>query len=126
VLRTVVIGIAGAVLALVLVAAGVHVAAYFIPQRLDLLFYFALKAFVGLIVGFFVGSVQRSKAGIVAVACLLPLTFLQATSRTRPIRSASDIALLLLSEILAMSIGFVVAQHLSKARSATAKTAESH
>lgn len=122
-LKTVGVVLAGAILAMILIAGGVFAAAYVIPRQLDAYFYFAFKALVGAAIGLLVGSLQKNKAGFVAVICLLPALLVQVTSRSYPIKTAPGFAMFLLSEILGLLAAFAVAHRLSKGKSGTARVA---
>jgi hypothetical protein len=115
-LRTLAVFIGGAILAFALLLALFAVIAYHVPERFNFYSYFALKILIATAVGLFVGSLQQNRAGLLAVACLLPLLLLQATRSYYPVWTAGRLPAFLLSEAMGLSLTFAVAHHLSKSK----------
>ncbi len=117
VLRTAGVLIAGALLGLAVMSLLGYVAIYHVPAHYNGYSYFLVKVLTGVVVGLFVGLLQKKQAGLVAVICVLPLLYLQAASPYYPLRGGVLIVVFILSEALEVSLAFAVAHHLSRARS---------
>jgi hypothetical protein len=116
VLRTVTVLVTGTVLGIAVLLILFFLIVYHVPERFNSYSYFALKALVGTAVGLYVGYLQKTKAALVAVICLLPGLILQATSRSYPIRIGLGIAIFLLGDALGLVVAFAIAHRLSNSR----------
>lgn len=95
----------------VLIWVGLHVQGRFGPYA-----YYLIDILTGAIVGLFVGFLQRKRAGIVALVCLLPLVFVQYVNRFSQSAAGTRLFLLLLGTTAELLIAVVVAHRLSAAR----------
>lgn len=112
--------LAGAILAMLLIAGGVYLTAYVIPQQLDVYFYLVAAIVVGSLVGFVVGCLQRTKAEFLALVCLLPSFILE---MWRPVhfgwQRPETLILFLLGQALELSLAFWTARSVSGRRNRT-------
>jgi hypothetical protein len=118
VLRTVGIFIAGVLLGVVVLGSLIWVVIGVIglPQHLRIYAYYMADALTGTAVGLFVGFLQKRKAGLVALICLLPPVFLQYVNRYSQPATGLRLFLLLMGTAIELSIAFAIAHRLSKAR----------
>ena len=115
-LRTVSVLVAGTLLGLAALVGLFLLALNRIPTPSHWFIYLVLKVSVGTAVGLFVGFVQKKNAGVFAMVCLLPGIFLQATSRSYPLRTGLAFVAFFLSEVLGLFTAFAIANRLSQAR----------
>jgi hypothetical protein len=115
VLRTAAIFVAGVILGLVVLACLIW-ATVGLPQYFRIYAYYMAGALTGTAVGLFVGFLQKSKAGLVALICLLPPVLLQYVNRFSQPATGLRLFRLLLGTAVELSIAFTVAHRLSKAR----------
>ncbi len=114
-LRTLGVFVAGVLLGLVVMASLIW-AASDLPQRFGLYAYSLIDALTGSAVGLFVGFLQRGRAGLVALICLLPLAYLQYVNQFSHPATGLRLLLLLVGTAVELSIAFGIAHRLSKAR----------
>ena len=94
-----------------------------LPQHLRPYAYYMVEALTGSAVGLFVGFLQKRKAGLVALMCLLPPAFLQYLNRFSQPATGFRLFLLLLGTGVEMSIAFAIAHLLSNSRRPTTSNA---
>ena len=111
-LKTLGVFVAGVLSAMTLLAGGVYLIAYVIPQQFDPYFYVLLMASIGIIVGTVVGVLQPPKAELVTVICLLVPLLLE-IRRLHVGQQNSIIIVFIFGQILELTLGFVIARRLS-------------
>jgi hypothetical protein len=87
-----------------------------LPQHLRIYAYYMADALTGSAVGLFVGFLQKRRASLVALICLLPPAFLQYVNRFSHPATGPRLFLLLLGTAVELSIAFVIAHRLAEAR----------
>jgi hypothetical protein len=100
-------------------------AVYALPWSVRIYAYYMAEVLTGTAVGLFVGFLQRRGAGFVALVCLLPPAYLQYVNRFSHPATGRRLFLLLLGTAVELSMAFVVAHRLSKARKRVASEANS-
>ena len=114
-LRTLVVFAGGLLLGFVTMGS-LSWATYSLPWTAGICAYYLAEVLTGSAVGLFVGFLQKRGAGFVALACLLPLGYLQYVNRFSHPAVGLRLFLLLLGTAVELSIAFILADRMSKAR----------
>jgi hypothetical protein len=112
-LRTSGVFVAGVLLG-VLVLGSLMWAVYGLPWSVRVYAYYVAEALTGSAVGLFVGFLQKRRAGLVALTCLLPPAYLQYVNRFSHPATRLRLFLLLLGTAIGLSMAFLIAHTLSR------------
>ena len=115
-LRTVGVFVVGVLLAVV-VLGSLMWAVFALPCSVRVYAYYIVEALTGSAVGLFVGLLQKRRAGVVALICLLPLAYVQYMNRFSHPATGLRLVVLLLGTVIGLSAAFLTAHLLSKSRS---------
>jgi hypothetical protein len=114
-LRTIAIGVGALLLSIVFIACAVMLAAHFPPEQSYPL-YFAVEAITGIVVGTFVGVLQRKRAGLLAAASVVPVIYLETRHSDLFSCGCFRAVIVLLGNALLPALAFIVAHRLSGTR----------
>src|SRR5271168_397496 len=107
-LRTIAIGVGALLLSIVFIACAVMLAAHFPPEQ-SYVPYFAIEAITGIVVGAFVGILQRKRAGLLAAASVVPVIYLETRHPDVLSCGCFRAVMLMLGNALLPALAFIVA-----------------
>jgi hypothetical protein len=115
-LRTVGVLAVGMLLSVVVLGSLVWVTVTTLPWSARIYALYVGEALTGAAVGSFVGFLQKRRAGVVALVCLLPPAYLQYVNRLSKPATGFRLVLLLMGTAVELGIAFSIAHRLSKSR----------
>ena len=116
----------GLISAASLMALTVYLIAFIVPRQLDMYLYLFAAAAIGVAVGLIVGTLQHTKAGILAIVCLLPVLALELWHSPRLASLSFGFSLFIVGQLLELTLAFFVAQSISTKKKRAAPAIQSN